>query len=70
MTVKPGFVNTRMVAHLKLPALLTSEPDDVAVAIVNAAEKRKDVIYVRERWRFIMLIIMHIPEFIFKKMSI
>jgi short-subunit dehydrogenase len=70
MTVKPGFVNTRMVAHLKLPPLITAQPDDVAHAIIRAAEKRKDVIYVRERWRWIMLIVNHIPEFIFKKMTL
>ena len=68
MTVKPGFVDTRMVAHLKLPAIITSQPDDVAVAMIRGAERRANVIYVRERWRWIMLIIMHIPEFIFKKM--
>ena len=30
ITVKPGFVNTKMTAGMKLPPLLTAEPDEVA----------------------------------------
>jgi hypothetical protein len=37
---------------------------------LNAVAKRKNVIYTPFFWRYIMLIIRTIPEFIFKKMSI
>ena len=33
ITVKPGFVNTRMTEGMKLPARLTAEPAEVARAI-------------------------------------
>jgi len=70
LTVKPGFVATKMTAGLDLPAKLTAQPEDVALDIFEAQQKGKDVIYTKAKWRLIMLIIKHIPEFIFKKLSI
>lgn len=70
LTVKPGFVNTKMTVNLNLPAKLTAEPEDVANDIYNAQQKGKDILYTKKIWRFIMFIIKHIPECIFKKMSI
>lgn len=67
MTVLPGFVNTRMTEHLKLPKLLTAEPEQVADAVYRGLEKKKNIIYVRWFWRWIMMIIRNLPEFIFKK---
>ncbi|HYK57516.1 MAG TPA: SDR family oxidoreductase [Flavisolibacter sp.] len=67
MTVLPGFVYTKMTEHLKLPALLTAKPDDVANAIYKGVRKKKDVIYVKWFWRWIMLIITSLPEGMFKK---
>lgn len=70
VTVKPGFVNTTMTAHLDLPARLTAEPQEVAAAIVKAVEKSRNIIYVRPIWRIVMAVIKAIPEAIFKKTSI
>jgi decaprenylphospho-beta-D-erythro-pentofuranosid-2-ulose 2-reductase len=70
MTVKPGFVATRMTAGMKLPPFLTAEPEDVAKAILEAAENKANVVYSYALWRWIMLIIRHIPEGIFKKMRL
>jgi len=70
LTVKPGFVNTKMTEHLELPEKLTAEPEDVASDIYNAQQGCRNVIYTKSVWMFVMLIIKHIPEFIFKKMSI
>lgn len=67
MTVLPGFVYTKMTEHLKLPKPLTAKPEEVAEAVFNGVKKRKDVIYVKWFWRWIMLIITSIPESIFKK---
>src|SRR3712207_1800624 len=48
VTVKPGFVRTRMTAGMKLLPLLTAEAAEVGEAIFAAAEQGKgDVIYVR-----------------------
>jgi short-subunit dehydrogenase len=70
LTVKPGFVATRMTAGMDLPAKLTAQPAAVAEAIVLAQEKGRDIIYTKPVWRLIMLIIRLIPERIFKKRSI
>ena len=71
VTVKPGFVRTRMTAGMKLPPILTAEPDEVGRAIFAAAEtKARDVIYVRPIWRPLMLVIRTIPERIFKRLSL
>jgi decaprenylphospho-beta-D-erythro-pentofuranosid-2-ulose 2-reductase len=70
MTVKPGFVYTRMTEDLNLPKLLTSTPDEVADIIYAGFSKKKNVIYVKWFWRYIMLIIKMIPEFQFKKMKL
>lgn len=70
MTVKPGFVATQMTAGMKLPALLTASPQEVADAVIAAHENRRNVIYVRARWRPIMSIIRAIPEPIFKRLSL
>jgi short-subunit dehydrogenase len=69
VSVKPGFVNTKMTQHLQLPPLLTAQPYEVAKAIFKACKKRRNTIYVRWMWRYIMLIIKNIPEFIFKRLS-
>jgi decaprenylphospho-beta-D-erythro-pentofuranosid-2-ulose 2-reductase len=70
MTVKPGFVYTRMTEHMQLPKVLTSTPEVVAEAIYKGHLRRKNTIYVKWFWRYIMLIIKNIPEFQFKKMKL
>lgn len=66
-TVKPGFVNTRMTADLDLNPLLTATPEKVARDIYRAYKKKTDVLYTKWMWRYIMLIIKHLPEFLFKR---
>jgi short-subunit dehydrogenase len=71
VTVKPGFVRTRMTAHLTLPAALTVTAGRVAADIFSAAEQRpRDVIYVGRRFRLVMTIICAIPEALFKKLKL
>jgi len=67
LTVKPGFVATKMTADLDLPEKLTAQPEQVANNIFSAVEKNKSTIYVKPIWRLIMLIIIHIPNFVFHK---
>ncbi|RAJ06736.1 hypothetical protein LX64_01863 [Chitinophaga skermanii] len=70
MSVQPGFVYTRMTEHLNLPKLLTAQPADVANAIYKGYSKKKNVIFVKWFWRYIMCIIRNIPEGIFKKLKL
>jgi short-subunit dehydrogenase len=70
VTVKPGFVDTRMTQGMKLPPLLTAQPEEVARAVVAAEAKRRNVVYVRPIWWLVMSIICAIPEPIFKKLKL
>jgi len=67
ITVKPGFVATRMTEGLPLNPRLTAQPAEVAEAIRAADLRGRDVIYVRRIWRLVMAIIRALPEFLFKK---
>lgn len=70
LTIKPGFVDTPMTQGLALPKLLLATPDKVARDIVKAVEKRRDTLYTPWFWRYIMLIIIHIPGAVFKRLSL
>ncbi len=67
LLVKPGFVDTPMTADFKKGPLWAS-PERVARDIVRAMEKGRSVIYTPWYWRWIMLIIRHIPERIFVRL--
>jgi decaprenylphospho-beta-D-erythro-pentofuranosid-2-ulose 2-reductase len=70
MTVKPGFVSTKMTEGMDLPEQLTAKPEEVAKDIYNAQRKGKNVLYTKWIWKWVMMIVRHIPEFQFKKMSL
>ena len=70
MTVKPGFIDTRMTAGMKLPKPLTAQADEVARAILAAHRRGGEVVYVRPVWWAIMAIIRHLPEPVFKRMKV
>ncbi|HRD42293.1 MAG TPA: short-chain dehydrogenase, partial [Ferruginibacter sp.] len=69
LTVIPGFMDTPMTANLSTPKMLTASPQKAASIIYKAWKSKKNVVYVTPIWRYIMLIIRNIPEFIFKKMK-
>ncbi len=70
LTVKPGFVRTAMTAGMPLPAPITADPEQTARDIYKALRKQKDVVYTLWMWRYIMLIIRSIPEFLFKRLKL
>jgi len=70
LTVKPGFVYTKMTAHLVLPKPLTIYPDVLAEKVYKGHQKKKNVVYIKWIWKYIMWVIRFIPEFIFKKMNL
>lgn len=70
MTVKPGYVDTKMKAHKPTPSIVTASPEQVAKAIMRGFRSKKNTVYTLSVWRWIMLIIRNIPEFIFKRLSL
>ncbi len=70
LTVKPGFMATKMTEGLPLNPKLTATPQQAANSIYKAYKSKKNVAYVLPIWRLVMLIIKLIPEFIFKKLKL
>ena len=70
LTIKPGFVDTPMTAHIPERGLLWAQPEEVAAGIMRALDKRHDVVYLPRFWALIMLIIRTIPERLFKRLSL
>jgi decaprenylphospho-beta-D-erythro-pentofuranosid-2-ulose 2-reductase len=70
LTILPGFVNTKMTAQQSLPQLITAQPSEVAEIIYSAYLKKRNVVYIKWYWKYIMFIIKIIPEFQFKKMNL
>ncbi len=70
MTVKPGFMDTKMTEGLPLNPKLTATPKQAAESIYKAYKSQKNVAYVLPIWSIIMLVIKNIPEFIFKKLKL
>lgn len=68
VTIKPGFVDTAMT--FGLPGLfLVASPQNIGKQIVRTLAKSADIVYLPGFWRYIMLIIKHIPEPIFKRLK-
>lgn len=70
LTVKPGFMATKMTEGLPLNPKLTASPKQAADCIYKAYKNKKNVAYVLPIWWLIMTIIKNIPEFVFKKMKL
>jgi short-subunit dehydrogenase len=65
--IKPGPTDTPMTASMKGKF---ASAEEVAQIIVNGIAKKKLVIYAPGKWWLIMMIIRHLPSFIFNKLNI
>lgn len=68
--IKPGPTDTPMTAALKNQGGSLAPVEDVAAGIVSAIEKGSTVAYLPGKWWLIMMIIRHLPAFIFSKLNI
>ena len=69
LTIKPGFVSTPMTAHVAHNALFAS-PDQIARGILQAVDRRRDVVYLPWYWFWIMFLVRAVPGRFFKKMHL
>lgn len=69
LTVKPGFVDTRMTWGLKTKIPIAT-PEAASHAIWDALKRRRDELYWPPFWRGVMGIIKAIPEAGFKRLSL
>lgn len=68
--IKPGPTDTPMTAHLKQGGASLASAHDVAAAIVRGVDKGSPTVYAPGKWWLIMMIIRHLPRFVFNKMDI
>jgi short-subunit dehydrogenase len=68
--IKPGPTDTPMTAHLKAAGARLAPVDGVARDIVRGIGRGAATIYTPAIWRIIMLIIRHLPAFVFNKLNI
>jgi decaprenylphospho-beta-D-erythro-pentofuranosid-2-ulose 2-reductase len=66
MTVKPGFVNTKMTEQLRLPKSLIVEPESLARKIRNQQTKKMAVGYPNLTWKIIAFVVRILPESIIR----
>ena len=68
--IKPGPTASPMTAALVAKGLKVADVDDVALGIVAAIDRGQLEVYLPAKWHLIMMIIRHLPRFIFNKMNI
>ena len=67
LVVRPGFVKTKLTAHLK-PAPLAVGPDDVADAVDRALREGARVVWVPGAMRWVMAVLRHLPHAVFRRL--
>jgi len=68
--IKPGPTDSPMTHHLKQQGQSLAKTEVVAQQIVSAIEHGQRCLYTPSKWKIIMMIIRHLPFFIFKRMNI
>jgi decaprenylphospho-beta-D-erythro-pentofuranosid-2-ulose 2-reductase len=68
LVVRPGFVRSRMTAHLD-DGPFTTTPEQVADATVRALERGDDLIWVPGVVRWVMAVLRHLPRPLFRRIS-
>jgi decaprenylphospho-beta-D-erythro-pentofuranosid-2-ulose 2-reductase len=69
LVIRPGQVRTRMSAHIK-EAPLTVDKEYVANLAVTASAKGKELVWAPAAFRYVMMVLRHIPRSIFRKLPI
>ncbi|MGD9619111.1 MAG: decaprenylphospho-beta-D-erythro-pentofuranosid-2-ulose 2-reductase [Mycolicibacterium sp.] len=69
LVIRPGQVRTRMSAHVK-EAPLTVDKEYVAELAVTASSKGKDLVWAPAAFRYVMMVLRHIPRPVFRKLPI
>ncbi len=68
--IKPGPTDTPMTTHLKQSGAKLATADQVASEIVCGIESGQMIVYAPKKWSIIMMVIRHLPHFVFKRMDI
>lgn len=66
--VKPGFVKTGMTQGLPAPPF-AGEPEGVARQVLQAIDRGQPVVYTPGAWRWVMLVIRHLPRWVMRRVG-
>ena len=69
VTVKPGFVDSPMTAGFEKGGPLWATPEQVAADMEKVLGKGGGVLYTPGFWRYILFVVRHVPDFIFKRLN-
>lgn len=69
MVVRPGFVKSKMTAHMD-DAPLAATPDEVAEAIVIGLRRNHEIVWVPGKIRWVMSILRHLPRSVFRRLNL
>ena len=68
VTVKPGWVRTGMTAGLTPPPFAAEAPE-VAALVLRAIDRGSPVVFATGIWRWIMLVIRHLPRAVMRRIG-
>jgi short-subunit dehydrogenase len=68
MTVKPGYIRNPDVPTSGLRSVLSTSPDIIASRILQAAQRKRNVVYIGAIWRLVTFAVDLLPERIFKRL--
>ncbi|HEU0028851.1 MAG TPA: SDR family NAD(P)-dependent oxidoreductase [Ktedonobacterales bacterium] len=69
VTIKPGFVDTPMIADAETPRALTAAPGAVARRIADAATRGPEVVYTPWYWGVILRLVKLLPAGVMKRLA-
>lgn len=67
LTVKPGLVDTKMLAGMFFPKWLMTSPEKVADDIFRGEKRGRNILYTAWYWKWIFVLVRLLPEWVFKR---
>lgn len=67
LVVRPGFVKTKLTAHLQ-PAPLATTPDAVAEVVERGLARRSRIVWAPPAMRWVMTVLRHLPHPVFRRL--
>ncbi|MDQ3768797.1 MAG: decaprenylphospho-beta-D-erythro-pentofuranosid-2-ulose 2-reductase, partial [Actinomycetota bacterium] len=68
LTVRPGFVHTKMTAGREAAPFATT-PEAVAEAVADGLRRRAHTVWVPAHLRLVMAVLRHLPRALFRRMG-
>ena len=70
ITIKPGFIKTKMTSHLSVPSIFEGSPKKVAQGIYTCYKSNKSILITPPIYYFLNVFIKLLPEKLFKQINL